>query len=170
MRPDKRNEQGAVLFVAVLMLALMGAIAMASLEATSRDREAAGYMNRSSSALYAAEAGVAQAREMVKAVTDPTTVVAFPGTGGATAAYLGDTALYDKEGALPKYYGDPAFANPIQYRDEVNVGGGFSVKAMGFTGTGTLWQLNVTGESADGSKVRLEVMEVVWDYVTGPAY
>jgi hypothetical protein len=166
---QRRRESGAVLFVAVLMLALMGVLAIASIEATTRDREAAGYTNRTSTSFYAAEAGVAAAREAVKAVTDPTATVAFPDQG--TPTLLGDTSLYDKEGGnLPRYYGDPDFANPIQYRDEVNIGGGFSVETGGFKGTGTLWQINVVGESPDGSTTRLEVMEVVWDYVTGSSY
>ena len=49
------------LFVTVLMLVFMTAIAFAALDTVARDRQVAGLQNRSRNAFYAAEAAVAEA-------------------------------------------------------------------------------------------------------------
>ncbi len=54
----RRDERGAALLVAVLFLALMGVIGLASMETVTRDRQVAGYQSRAQTSLYAAEAGV----------------------------------------------------------------------------------------------------------------
>ena len=56
-RSHDRRERGSALLVAMLMLALMGIIGIASLETVTRDRQVAGYGNLAQSALYAADAG-----------------------------------------------------------------------------------------------------------------
>lgn len=52
------DERGAALLMAVLFLALMGIIGLASMDTVTRDRQVAGYQSRAQTALYAAEAGV----------------------------------------------------------------------------------------------------------------
>jgi hypothetical protein len=154
-----RREQGAALFVAVLMLALMGALGIAAMEAVTRDREAAGFYNRNKSAFYAAEAGASHGRSLVRTVTARTDLPGpFPTQG--VPRPMGDVALYDRETQLPVYYGDPAFANPIRYVQEGGLyaaGGNLQLKGQKFTNT--LWQINVEGMSPDGSTSRVEVME-----------
>ncbi len=72
---------------------------------------------------------------------------------------LGDAALYDREFALPSYAGDPAFADPIRYIGDGTVAGGSNLQMKGQKFVNTLWQINVQGQSPDGSTTRIEVVE-----------
>lgn len=65
-RIDKRSERGSALLVAMLMLALMGIIGIASLETVTADRQVAGYGNLAQSALYAADAGIAESLDLLR--------------------------------------------------------------------------------------------------------
>jgi hypothetical protein len=148
-----------VLFIAVLVLALMGALAVASIDTASRDRQAAGYYNRSNNALFAADAGVAHAIALIKADGSsgcPKTI-AFATQG--TPALLGDTTTYMKYGDQPKYYGLPAAgANAIQCTGYRNKGGGMSRIGSRPPARYAQWMVQIVGESADGSQSRLEVL------------
>ncbi len=62
----RRGERGAALLVAVLMLALMGVIGLASMDIVTRDRQIAGFQKRAQTSLYAAEAGVALGLALVR--------------------------------------------------------------------------------------------------------
>jgi Tfp pilus assembly protein PilX len=61
-----RREGGAALLVAMLLLALMGLIGFASLDTVMRDRQMAGNTSMSQRALYAADAGVAEALDLLR--------------------------------------------------------------------------------------------------------
>lgn len=63
---SRRHESGAALLVAMLLLALMGVIGLASLDTVMRDRQVAGYTSRAQSALYAADAGVAHGLDILR--------------------------------------------------------------------------------------------------------
>jgi len=63
---EHRRERGSALLVAVLMLALMGIIGIASLETVARDRQVAGFGNLAQSALYAADAGIAESLDLLR--------------------------------------------------------------------------------------------------------
>ena len=65
-RRARRGEGGAALLIAVLFLALMGVIGLASLDTVTRDRQVAGYQSRAQTALYAAEAGVNFALALIR--------------------------------------------------------------------------------------------------------
>jgi hypothetical protein len=156
----RRREQGVILFVAVLILALMGALAIASLESASRDQQAAGYYNRSNTALFAAEAGVAAAIAMIEQPTKPACpgVIAFSTLG--LPSYIGDATMWLSFGGQPKYYGDPAVANAVQCVGTRTRPGG----SMSVTGGSEIvedWRIYVVGESPDGSRARVEVMHEV---------
>ncbi len=115
-----KREQGAALIVTVMLLVLMGLIGIAAMETVTQDRKVAGFQTQSKMALYAAEAGLSDAKERL--TTDPnaydkTAVVPFPAC--AAAINYGDPAIY---GALPytaqpSYCADPNIGvNPaIQY-------------------------------------------------------
>lgn len=155
---SRRGEEGAVLFVAVLLLALMGAIGIAALDVSTRDREAAGYYNRTSNSFYAAEAAAAHARAVLRTVSSRSELPAFPDTSAPQA--IGDTTLYNVEGTTPEYYGDPAFPSPIRYVGESGVyAGGGNLQQKGQKFTNTLWQINVVGQGVDASRTRLELVE-----------
>lgn len=155
---NRRDEAGLALFVTVLMLILMAGIAMAALDTISGDRQVAGLQNRSRSAFYAGEAAIAEARSLVRNVSSRTSVPTF--YDKTTPKMLGDTALYDREGSLPRFYGDPDYAEPIRYAGEsAGTGEGMNLSVQGQRLSSTLWQINVVGESAGGSKARIEVVE-----------
>ncbi len=160
MRNERKREQGMALFMTVLILVLMASLAIAGLRTVARDREVAGHQNRSRSAFYAADAASAEARALVREVTSRTVIPAFPNSGNPKL--LGDLALYDREARQPRFYGDPAFAEPIRYTGESAVAGGegFNLSVKGQKLSSTFWQINVTGESATGDQARLEVVEV----------
>jgi hypothetical protein len=158
MSRRREREAGVVMFVTVLLLALMGMMGLAALQTASSDREAAGYYNRESASFYAAEAGAAHGRALVRTVSERGALPPFPSESAPRT--IGDAALYDVEGALPRYYGDPAFPNPIRYERDAGVyAGGGNLQLRGQKFTQTLWQINVVGRGADGSSTRLEVMQ-----------
>jgi Tfp pilus assembly protein PilX len=154
MKGSKESRQeGAALFVAVMILALMGALGIMAFNTVLVDRQVAGFQNRARTAFYAAEAAASEGRSLVRTV----------GSRGELPALspraLGDTALYDREFALPSYSGDPAFANPIRYIRDSGLAGGANLQMRGQKFVNTLWQINVQGQSPDGATTRIEVVE-----------
>ncbi len=63
---ERRRESGAALLVAVLLLALMGIVGLASLDTVMRDRQVAGFSSNAQTALYAADAGVAASLDIIR--------------------------------------------------------------------------------------------------------
>ncbi len=61
-----RREGGAALLIAMLMLVLMGMIGLASMDTVMRDRQVAGFQNLAQTALYAADAGVAESLDILR--------------------------------------------------------------------------------------------------------
>src|SRR5262245_24334861 len=91
MHSQRRREQGVVMFLTVLLLALMGGLGLAALDAASRDRDSAGYYNREATAFYAAEAGIAHARAIIKNdVSSTGDTPAFP-TESAPQSIIGSS-------------------------------------------------------------------------------
>ena len=66
IRRNGHREQGVVLLVSILILALMGIIGLSSLDTVMRDRQAAGHLGLSQAALYAADAGVSESLELLR--------------------------------------------------------------------------------------------------------
>ena len=158
MRIDRRREEGLALIITVLMLLLMTGIAIAALETVTIDRQVAGLQNRSRGAFYAGEAAVAEARSLVRNIGSRSALPSF--YDQSTPKVLGDLSLYDREGKQPRFYGDPAFPDAIRYAGESAGGGeGMNLSVRGQRLSSTLWQINVIGESPDGSQSRLEVVE-----------
>jgi hypothetical protein len=152
-RSDQRHQQGAALFVSVMILALMGALGIMAFNTVLVDRQVAGFQNRARTAFYAAEAAAAEGRSLVRTVGSRTD------TPYLNPRALGDAALYDREFALPSYSGDPAFPNPIRYIGDGVMAGGANLQMKGQKFVNTLWQINVQGQSPDGSTTRIEVVE-----------
>jgi Tfp pilus assembly protein PilX len=168
----RRREGGSALFVAVMMLVLMGFLGIAALDRVTRDEQVAGFQNRARNAFWAAEAGIAAARDLVadpNQVYDRTATPTFPDQ--AAPQDVGDVATYDREAGLPRYYGDPAVAPdpPIRWAKDGRGGGAFGMNLQANQGglKETLWMINVVGESPDGSRSRIEVLASVimaWGY------
>ena len=152
-RRTSRRESGAALLVAMLLLVLMGAIGLATLETAMHDRQVAGLGNRSATAFYSAEAGGAEGRRLIRTVTRRGDTPAFPTQGAPTS--LGDSSLHPY--GQPSYYGDPRVANPIRY---VGDGGlyaqGGNLRLGGQKFVKTLWQINVIGEAGSGAAACVE--------------
>lgn len=170
-RRERRSERGSALFVAVLMLVMMGFLGVAALDTVTRDRQVAGLQNRSRTAFYAAEAGLAQARQIVH--QDTFTRSSPPPVGFPTVAAkqnVGDPGLYDQEyGELPKFYGDPnptqpdpCAGGPMCFWKKGTIAKGAGVKLNIGSGPVRIWDLyriNIVGESPDGSRARIEAAE-----------
>lgn len=106
---DRRRESGAALFVAVLMLAMMGLVGLASLDTVMRDRQVAGFQSRARTALYAAEAGVAWGQGLVFQQVQALAVE------GVSALHAFDPAFPTE--LAPQYLGDGGVANPSFLQD-----------------------------------------------------
>ncbi len=128
------------MFLAVMLLVLMGALGLVALDTASEDRRIAGFQSRSNSAFQAAEAGVAHAAELVR-----TNVTTIPATN------LSDVGVYDREAALPSYRADPnplpVGANPTGIVSAgIGAAEGVAPEAGGGWKTGK-WRINVEGRS-----------------------
>jgi hypothetical protein len=166
---NRKLEGGSALFVAVVMLVMMGFLGLGALNRVTLDEQVSGFQNRARTAFYAAEGAIAEARRIVQVnATNRGVQPAFHTAG--SKAQVGDATLYDREGGnLPSYYGDPAFPQAIRYLKDGGPVEGFSLQP----GQGlvkTLWQINVLGESPDGSSSRLEVVAVVQMGSTASGY
>jgi Tfp pilus assembly protein PilX len=168
----RRGETGSALFIAVMMLVLMGFLGLAALERVGSDEQVAGFQNRQRTAFYAAEAGVSDGRLEVK---DSAAMLATTRNWHTAAAPqdLGDAALYDREGALPRFYGDPDATNPFDPSDafqsiekvgksakpvpggRINVGSRSPVQAF--------WQVSALGQSPDRSVSRQQAVIIRQD-------
>lgn len=158
---ENRRESGVAMFVAVLLLVLMGWIGLSALNTTTRDQQVAGYQNRSRSAFFAAEAGAAKGRAVLRTVSDRNSTPALP------TAFLGDAAMYARWQQQPQYYADPAFPKPIRYVTDIGPAPGANLANPKLFST--LWLINVVGQSYDASggigshrasTVRIEVGEL----------
>jgi hypothetical protein len=150
---ERTHQEGAALFVSVMILALMGALGIMAFNTVLVDRQVAGFQNRAKTAFYAAEAGAADGRSLVRSIGSRSD------TPNLNPRVLGGAALYDREFALPSYAGDPAFPNPIRYIGDSRLAGGANLQMRGQKFVNTLWQINVQGQSPDGSTTRIEVVE-----------
>jgi Tfp pilus assembly protein PilX len=65
-RRDPRREGGAALLVTMLLMTAMALIGFASLNTVMRDREVTGYTSRSQTALYGADAALADSLDLVR--------------------------------------------------------------------------------------------------------
>lgn len=179
MQDARRNERGAALLLAVLFLALMGIIGLASMDTVTRDRQVAGYQSRAQTALYAAEAGLNFALALVRrdaqglagggegALEDYN-----PSAGGtpefpnlANAELLGGTDFPSP--GRPRFYMDPNAldpndtAAPPQAVRYIGRGGPCPDWIMS-SGIGSvqwaeaMWDLRVRGDNPGGTEVDIQ--------------
>lgn len=172
MRTKRRREEGVVMFLTVLLLALMGGLGLAALDSASRDRDSAGYYSREAAAFYAAEAGVAHARAIIRGVASTDELPAFP-TQAAPQSIVGGTAggaVASNGQPAAVYYGDPDVPNPI-HSDGESAGQyseGMNLQSKGAKAVATLWTINVAGNGPDGATRRVEAKEV--KFIFGGGY
>jgi len=154
-----RREAGSALIVTMLILVLLGMIGLAALDTVTRDQQVAGFQNRASLAFYAAEAGVADAKDRIRNVFATNAQVNFPNM--AAAVSLGDATIFPY--GRPQYFGDPAAvggqAVRFQNAGARDVGGGYDLREGHQQWFNTLWRIQVQGQTADLAVSRLDVME-----------
>jgi hypothetical protein len=143
--PRRAREAGSALLVTVMLLLMIGLVGLAALNTTTRDQQVAGFQNRKRIALYAAEAGIAEAMERLV-----TTSVASIST-----ATIADTALFPH--GQPSYRPDPSVANPVEDLGDapfpgmgLNLGqGGLPTYQLNY------WRMRVEGLAPGGSQARV---------------
>jgi hypothetical protein len=157
----RRRESGSALIITVLMMLLLGAIGISALDTVTRDQQVAGYQNRSSTAFYAAEAGVASAKDLVRAnILDGRESLPF--ADSATPVLIGDTYSYPN--GQPSFYGAPETGeNAIESLEQTVKMSGAAGSDMR-VGMGTdrsrfqLWKIRVAGQTPEGAVSRIEVV------------
>ncbi len=148
--PRHRREGGVALLVAVLMLVLMGLLGMSAMDSVMRDRQIAGYTSRARAALYAADAGVAAALDLIQSTTVPTALA----PGDCLSATLANGSLlngttYSSDSTAPNQLCVIASSEPCSELDaSIEVGAG-SVYLY------TLWDIRVQGQTPDGAVARV---------------
>ena len=160
-RGDVRREEGVALLIAVMMLALLGIIGLASMDTVMRDRQVAGFQGRARTAMYAADAGVStgmgvlrqdklngnlQSQAQLQNYNPP-----FP-TQGAPQI-LGAGGVTD-----PRFYRDPAAAQAVRF-----MGMGQQCKGMitqmnqgGPQFNEALFDVRVQGATTEGASSTIE--------------
>ena len=171
---ERRHEGGAALLVAVLLMALMGIVGLASMDTVTYDRRVAGFQKRMQTGLYAAEGGLAFAMGIVRrdaqaladggegalASYDP----AFPGKGADAPAALGSefpqpgspTFSMDATASDPNDPSAPAQA--IRYMGKGNPCPGWvmSGEEGSLDWSEALWDIRVRGSSPGGSEILIQ--------------
>ena len=145
----QKREAGVALLVAMLMLVLMAMIGLASLDTVMRDRQGTGFQNLAQSALYAADAGVAESLDILR--TAVTSGAIAPGDCLSTA--VPTTSL----GGGRSYEADPdsnqicmlASAEPCAELDA-------SIEVGAATYLYTSWNVRVKGIAPGGASSRVQ--------------
>jgi hypothetical protein len=155
-RRTHRREGGSALIVTVLLLVLLTVIGLAALDTVTRDQQVAGFQNRSRLAFYAAEAGVADAKNRLRDVWSTDDAVDFPDENDAVL--LGDAATFP--GGQPRYYADPEADAGVEYMDASapSIAGGHDIREGGAKWINTLWRIRVAGSAPGGTLSRIEVV------------
>jgi len=165
IRERGRREAGVALLIAILMLIIFGAMAVASMDTVTRDRQISGIHSQANLSFQAAEAGVAAG---LAALRNP--VVPWPSSIAGLANFqpplpnigLGSASEYPY--GQPSYVTDPnAGGVPIRYLgvggecpgwevsiDVSNIGGG------GITVLETVFDIRVQGQTQTGARTRIE--------------
>ena len=150
----RRRESGTALLVSILMLVMMGLLGMASLDTVLRARQIAGYPSRARSALYAADAGVAAALDMVRTAPLPTALA--PGdcitTVLPTTTLPNGTSYQPDTSAATSNICMLSSADPCSELDASIEVGARSLYLY------TLWDMRIQGQTPDGAIARVQAM------------
>ena len=154
------------LIIAILMLALLGTVALASLETVMSDRQVAGYQSRSRTSLFAAEAGVAAATAIVRSQAQDLAPLGESALDSWDPAFPTEAAPQQLgTGAYPPaYHVDPRAPQAVQYLQagqpcwEDNLAGAMSLNVGGTVFRDALWSVRVQGETLDGAQARIEAV------------
>lgn len=155
-----RRESGIALMLSILLLITVSALAISTMQTAASDGSVAGFQNQEAMAFYAAEAAIAEARNVVRDMGERSQVPSYPADfpDQANPIEIGDASLY-VTGDQPTYYVDPTVTTPIGYVGEgKQCTEGCNMALGGTKYNHTKWQINVVGESPSGDQKRLEVV------------
>ena len=158
----RRREEGVALMLSVLLLIAVSGLALSTMQTAASDGTVAGFQNQEVIAFYAAEAGIADARSVVRDMGERSEVPDYPadfpdeGSPGVLSTpneFVG--------GQQPVYFADPnpPIAAPIMYIGEgTQCVEGCNMTLGGLKYNHTKWQINIVGESPSGDQKRLEMV------------
>lgn len=148
MKQNRRRREGTALLLTVMLLFMMALIGFAALDLVMADQQVAGFQNRRKVALYAAEAGIAQALESLQSNNVPT----------ITASSLGDSSAYPF--GQPSYAPDASAPEAVKDLGEGPISG-MAINIVGNAGAlfqRRFWRIRVQGEAPGGSIARVEAV------------
>lgn len=148
------------LMLSILLLITVSALALSTMQTAASDGTVAGFQNQEAMAFYAAEAAVAEARNLVRQMGERSQVPDYPADfpDEDNPVEL-STASDFPTGAQPVYYVDPDPTTPIGWvGDGKACTEGCNMTIGGAKYNHTKWQINVIGESPSGDQKRLEVV------------
>ncbi len=152
---ERQRERGAALLVAMLMLMLLGLIGLSALDTVTRDRQVAGYQNLAQTALYAADAGVAQSLEILR--TEITGAALAPGdclTSTLPTTSLGSGVSFGPDStAATNQICMLGAADPCE-----GIGG--SIEQGQAIYLNTVWNVRVQGQAPGGATSRVQASAV----------
>ncbi len=157
---ERRREGGMALMLSILLLITVSALALSTMQTAASDGTVAGFQNQEAMAFYAAEAAVAEARNLVRAMGERSQVPEYPADFPDEANPVELSSASDfPTGEQPVYYADPNPPTPIGYVGEGRqCTEGCNMTIGGAKYNHTKWQINVIGESPSGDQKRLEVV------------
>jgi len=144
---DRRRESGAALLIAMLVLVLVSALAISSLETVMRDQQISSVQARKRLALQAAEAGVAATQEVISSGA-PLPAINLTQLGDAAMFPLGrPTYGPDTSGEPPVTNLGAQAASGMNLRIDGNGAPKYQVQ---------LWRIRVEGTEPGGIVSRIE--------------
>lgn len=159
IRHSKR-ESGVALMLAVLLLITVSGLALSTMQTVASDGTVAGFQNQEQMAFYAAEAGIALARDVVRNMGGRDEVPNYPADypNEANPIMLSDPSEF-ATGQQPAFFVDPNVAIPIGWiEDGAPCTEGCNMTLGGQKYNHTKWVINVIGESPSGDQKRIEVV------------
>ncbi len=152
-----RNEQGSALMISMIMMAFVGMIGLASLQAVSMNRQSAGFQAGGRLALYAAEAGVERAMRTLADSDIPTGLAALEDfTLPVAAESLGDPGDYPS--GRPGFAADPDAPAAIDYLGAGSVceEWDMSIEVGGPIYMYSVWDVRIQGSTPVGAEARVQ--------------
>ncbi len=146
MKHSRRRQQGSALLIVMLVMAMMGIIGFAGLEAVTRDQRVAGFLKRKKVAFFAAEAGVATALHALRVNEDPTFAASTVGNTSWFTQGLPTYSLDTSSGAASTNLGIGALPGMNMQIGQNGVPK-FTIR---------FWQVNVKGEAVGGTISRIQ--------------
>jgi hypothetical protein len=145
MRHSRKRQQGSALIIVMLVMAMMGIIGFAALEAVTRDQRVAGFMKRKKIAFFAAEAGVSAALHALRTTEEPDFAASTVGDASWFAQGLPTYELDTSGGAASTNLGIGPFPGMNMQMGQ-NGAPKFTIR---------YWEVKVKGEAFGGTVSRI---------------